>query len=82
MGIETDADKIDHVLLQDGWHDVANRSFALSYRFLHEAYAAWTESSGAVVRCRVMSILAVKSDPAPAPTEILSIKSRRMITIE
>jgi len=79
MSLAIDINKVDMVLLVDGWHEVANASFDLdAYEYAHEdrtlleggsipglptTGATWTEPDGTVIACPVTSILATKSAP-------------------
>ncbi len=76
MSLAIDVNRVDQVLLADGWHRVANRSFDLdAYEFMHEdravltggqvslvpsTGATWAEADGSVVACPLTAILAVK----------------------
>jgi hypothetical protein len=78
MSLAIDVNKVDRVLLIDGWHEVANASFTLdAYEYAEEdrmllkggkvagvptTGATWTEPDGTVVACPVTSILATKSN--------------------
>ncbi len=77
MSLAIDVDRVDQVLLADGWHHVADHSFDLdAYEFMHDGRAVlaggqvslvpstgarWTEPDGSVVACPMTAILAVKS---------------------
>ena len=79
MSLAIDVNKVDRVLLIDGWHEVANASFTLdAYEYADEdrmllkggkvagvptTGATWTEPDGTVIACPVTSILATKSAP-------------------
>ena len=76
MTLAIDVDKVEMVLLADGWHEVAGASFALAaYEYRHEGRellkggqvtgvpstgATWMEPGGAIVACPITAILAVK----------------------
>ena len=76
MSLAIDVDKVEMVLLADGWHEVAAGSFDLdAYEYMHEGRtlleggrvagvpttgATWTEPGGAVAACPITAILAVK----------------------
>jgi hypothetical protein len=79
MSLAIDINKIDRVLLLDGWHEVAGASFDLdAYEYADEGRmllgggkvagvpttgATWREPDGTVIACPVTSILATKSAP-------------------
>lgn len=76
MSLAIDVDRVEQVLLADGWHRVAKQSFALdAYEFIHDGRAVlsggqvtlvpstgarWTEPDDSVVACPVTAILALK----------------------
>jgi hypothetical protein len=76
MSLHIEVDKVDAVLLADGWHPVDGRSFNLdSYEFHHEdtdllrggavpgvpsTGATWREPDGTRIACPLTAILAVK----------------------
>lgn len=77
MSLNIEIYSVKAVLLEDGWHTVANRSFDLdTYEFHHEKEtlvsggqvkglastgAAWTEEDGTRVACPLTSVLAVRT---------------------
>ena len=81
MSLAIDVNKVDMVLLRDGWHQVSGASFdhdAYEYaeddRVLLESgtvtglpttAATWKEPDGSTVTCPITAILAVKSNGAP-----------------
>lgn len=76
MSLAIDVDKVQEVLLADGWHAVAGHSFSLdSYEYLHQDFvllgggqvegisslgATWRQHDGATIVCPLTAILAVK----------------------
>ena len=76
MSLAIDVDKVEKVLLADGWHEVADASFGLdSYEYVHRDQivlgggkvagvpslgAIWKERDGSVVACPFTAILAVR----------------------
>ena len=76
MSLAIDVDRVEQVLLADGWHQVEGKSFALdAYEFIHDGRevlaggrpsltpstgATWRESDGSVLACPVTMVLAVK----------------------
>jgi len=76
MSLAIDVDKVEAVLLADGWHLVAEKSFDLdAYEFHHEKSfilkggevegvpstgAAWKEADGSRVYCPITAIQAVR----------------------
>jgi hypothetical protein len=81
MSLAIDVNKIDMVLLVDGWHEVANASFDLdAYEYAHEdrtlleggstpslptTGATWRELDGNIVACPITTVLAVKWNTRP-----------------
>jgi len=79
--INIDVDKVDRVLLPDGWHQVRDASFTVAtYGFVKGStmmlnaiavkgavshWARWTESEGASVACPLTAVLAVGSSASP-----------------
>ena len=75
--IGVDIERVEGVLLTDGWHPVKDHSFAVgNYGFVKgqavvvnaiaikgtaSHWARWTEPDGAVLACPLTSLLAVKS---------------------
>jgi len=77
MSLAIDVNKVDMVLLLDGWHEVADDSLDLdAYEYAREGRilleggsvrgvptigATWKEPDGSCVACPITAILAVKS---------------------
>jgi hypothetical protein len=75
--INIDVDKVDRVLLSDGWHRVRDASFTVAtYGFVKgptmllnaiavkgavSHWARWTEPEGAMVACPLTAVLALSS---------------------
>jgi hypothetical protein len=76
MSLRIDVDKVDQVLLSDGWHKVDGRSFSLdAYEFVDQnetvftggqddrissTGAQWNEPDGTKIACPLNSVTAVK----------------------
>ena len=75
--INIDVDKVDRVLLSDGWHRVRDASFtvatygfakgptmllnAIAVKGAVSHWARWTEPEGAMVACPLTAVLALSS---------------------
>lgn len=80
MSLNIDTDRIEAVLLADGWHQVKSRSFDLDvYEFQHEnetilsggqligapsTGATWLDKEGGRIYCPLMAVLAVRTGEA------------------
>ena len=76
MSLAIDVKRVEQVLLADGWHRVADRSFDLdAYEFMQggravlaggaptlapSTGATWHEPNGSMLACPIITVLAVK----------------------